>query len=247
MNTTKIIYGAVFCTAVLFAASCSQSAKEGHEGEAHQHESETDQESHGHDAESGESHHHDDEGEAATGESTIWTPSGQGTDVISSDFHFIAGGMEDIIPEVVAGPKGENLLALTANGKEVAFVFHKTYGNVGMAVSLNRTSFEGTIKLVHHARNNNDYEFVAINGNKMKLGRIVDGEETIFDESDFSGGDWITVRASAAGEHYKGYIGNKMVTHGHGDETEEGYVGIMTEGTGKIHIKSIEVSPLEAE
>ena len=194
-------------------------------------------------------HLHGDEGGAATGESTIWTPSGQGTDVISSDFHFIAGAMEDINPEVVAGSKGENLLALTVNGKEVAFVFHKTYGNVGLAVSLSRIGFEGTIKLVHHARNNNDYEFIAINGNKMKLGRIVDGKETIFDESDFSGGneDWITVRASAVGEHYKGYIGNKMATHGHGDEMKEGYVGIMTEGTGKIQIKSIEVSPLEAE
>ena len=93
-NFNEIFYAAVFFTAVLFI-SCSQAGKEGKHQESETHQHESDEHEHG----SGDSHHHDDAGEAATGESTIWTPSGQGTDVISSDFHFIAGGMEDINPE----------------------------------------------------------------------------------------------------------------------------------------------------
>ena len=249
-KTLKIIYSLILVTAVLLIASCSPQGKEQqHEDtEGQQHASEA-TEDHEHGVESEEGHHHDEDMSGSSSEETVWRPSGQGTEAISAAFHFIVGGMDDISPEVVVGPQGENVLVLTTNGNQVAFVFHQTYGNVGVAASLNRSNFKGTIKVVHHARNTDNYEFVAINGNKMKLGRVEEGKENIFDESDFSteNENWIAVRASAAGEHYKGYIGGESVTHGHEDEMKEGYVGIMTEGTGKIQIKSIEVSPLESE
>ena len=55
------------------------------------------------------------------------------------------------------------------------------------------------------------------------------------------------LKVSAAGSHYKGYIGDKNITHGHGDMMEEGFVGLMLEGTGKIQVKSLEVVMLDEE
>ena len=185
----------------------------------------------------------------STEETTIWTPSGEGRELISSDFHFIAGNADQISPEVLS-EEGADLLRLTAkDAKQAAFVFHNSMGNVGIAVTLKRSNFEGNLKIIHHAQDGNTYEFVSINGNDMSLGRYVGGEEDVFDRNKFDTDQngWMTIRVSAAGTHFKGYLGDKNITHGHGDELESGYVGIMLEGTGSVSIKSIEVTPLEAE
>ncbi|MEQ8906186.1 hypothetical protein [Ekhidna sp.] len=251
------IYSAILFMLMLGVAACSGGKKSEEEESGHDHSEMTESEDgHDHGEESSDDHgeasgghDHGSHGEASMdeGEGKTWTPSGNGEELIRSDFHFIAGAMENIAPEVTEAAS-DNVLKLTANGTPVAFVFHQSYGNIGMAVSLNASSFQGTYKLIHHASNADNHEFVAVNGNNMKLGRIVQGDEMVFDESEFeSDEDWINLRVSAAGTHYKGYIGNKTVTHGHGDKMKNGYVGIMLDGTGKILIKSIETVPLEDE
>ncbi len=181
--------------------------------------------------------------------SKVWSPSGNGIELIKSDFHFITGTTDNINPVVIQGENGGNILELTASGIPAAFVFHNQYGNVGIGVSIKRGDFKGTLKVVHHAKNTSNYEFVAINGNKMKLGRVVNDKEKILDESEFEAdaGEWTLLKVSAAGTHYKGYIGDKTITHGHDDEMTDGFVGLMLEGTGQIQVKSIEVFELEAE
>jgi len=181
-------------------------------------------------------------------ESTVWKPSGEGVELIGRDFHFIAGNVDQLNP-VVMSEGGENVLQLTTSGDQAAFVFHNKMGNVGIAITLKQDGYEGTLKIIHHAQNTDTYEFVSIKGNSMSQGRIVNGIEKVFDTKSFDStpGDWMTIRVSAAGTHYKGYLGDKNITHGHGDELDAGYIGIMTEGSGKVAIKSIEVTPLEAE
>jgi len=196
---------------------------------------------------SGDHEHH-----AATAlsaeETTIWKPSGEGADLIGRDFHFISGSATQISP-VVMSEDGQNVLQLTTSEEQAAFVFHNKMGNVGIAVTLQRGDYKGTIKIIHHAQNAQTYEYVSINNDTMTQGRVIDGVEEVFDTKNFDkeNEDWITIRVSAAGTHFKGYLGDKNITHGHGDEMEAGYVGIMTEGVGKLTIKSIEVTPLEAE
>ncbi|PZX51573.1 hypothetical protein LV84_03730 [Algoriphagus ratkowskyi] len=192
---------------------------------------------------------HGGQGEStvSSGEMNNWTPGNDGVKSIQSDFHFIAGAIENINPEVLS-EGSQNVMKLTSDGTPTAFVFHTSYGNVGMAAMLNLKGFNGTVKLIHHAQNTSNYEFVAINSDKMKLGRVVDGKEEIFDEKTYeSADDWTNLRVSAAGTHFKGYIGNKTITHGHGDMMKDGYVGIMLEGKGMLQIKYVELTPMENE
>lgn len=248
------IYAGILMAAIVSITACSK-GKKSEEAASDEHEhSEMLEEGHHNEAEAhehkgGEDHHGGhDQMAMETGDNKTWTPSGNGADLIKSDFHFITGSAENIKPEVKE-VDGNQVLELTADGTPAAFVFHNQYGNVGMIATLKKLDFKGTIRLIHHANDLSNYEFVSINGNNMKLGRVVNGTEKTFDESTFDAGvdDWMTLKVTAAGTHYKGYIGDKTITHGHGDKMDKGFVGIMLNGTGKIQIKSIEIAVLEDE
>ncbi len=80
----------------------------------------------------------------------------------------------------------------------------------------------------------------------MELGRIMDGNKKVLDTKDYQldASQWNTLRFSAAGEHFKGYLNDEMITHGHDEEMEPGFAGIMVNGTGTIFIKSISILEL---
>ncbi|MCO6359193.1 hypothetical protein [Roseivirga pacifica] len=248
---TTIVYTVLFLAGILSLSSCngkkktdSSSMPEHEEASAH-HQPENETAQHAHGEEMG-GHAHGEEA-PDNGGSSIWTPSGDAVALLASDFHYITGATQNIAPKMVE-TEGVSTLELTADGTPTAFVFHKTYGNIGMIAAVDPSNFNGTLKLIHHAKSTENYEFVSINGNHLKLGRIVNGKETIFDEGDFeSTSGWINLRASAAGTHFKGYLNDKMVTHGHGDKMPNGFVGIMLEGTGKLMLRSIEIAQLEDE
>jgi hypothetical protein len=182
-----------------------------------------------------------------TGGNKTWTPDGNGPELIKEDFHFMTGSIENINPEVKKVEESP-VLELTADGTPTAFVFHNQYGNVGMIATLQNVDFKGTIKLIHHAKDMANYEFVAASENNMKLGRVVNGNEKVFDESKFDvPTGWMPLKVTAAGTHYKGYIGDKAITHGHSDKMDDGFIGLMLDGKGTIQVKSIEVAVLEDE
>lgn len=172
-----------------------------------------------------------------------WTFSDSDDDIFSKSFHFVMGSADDL----EATTSGSSV-TLNANGNPTAFVFHNKMRNVGGEVFYMLHGFEGDIKLVHHFDDAENYEFVSVNGDQMKLGRIVNGEEEIFDEKSFElASNWTQLRVSAAGSHFKGYIGNETITHGHGDELDAGYVGLMIDGTGSLMVKDFNATVLEDE
>jgi hypothetical protein len=238
INIKITLYTGIILAASVTLSSCTQNKKSENESEEGDHTEMMDE---GHD---NGSH---DERAMKMGENKTWTPSGNGSDLINSDFHFIAGGPENIKPEVKQ-VNGSAVLELNADGTPAAFVFHNQYGNIGMIATLKIIDFKGTIRLIHHAKDLSKYEFVSVNGSNMTLGRMINGTEKVFDESKFeASSDWMSLKVTAAGTHYKGYIGDKNITHGHGDKMEKGFVGIMLNGKGKVQIKSVEIAILEDE
>ena len=47
------------------------------------------------------------------------------------------------------------------------------------------------------------------------------------------------------GSHFRGYINNKLILHGHGDEPEPGSIGILFSGKGNVSIRMIDAVVLE--
>ena len=255
----KVFKAGIILTVTMAFVACSETAKDiGAESEEHEHSehehndmetTDTHDDGHSHEhGEEAEDGHHDEMSSEASGEGMLWNPSGDAGELLNSDFHFIAGNAENLESVTKESANGESILSLTANGDPTAFVFHKQYGNVGIIATIDRQDFNGTLKLLHHAKDAMNYEFVSINGSIMKLGRVVDGTEKVFDEGQFTPTEgWLELKLTAAGTHFKGYANNKMITHGHGNKMDDGFVGLMFEGNGTVDLKSIEVALLEDE
>jgi len=256
-NLKTTLYGGFFLVAAVAFTSCTQNKNSDNESKEvdstemmeKNHHEEGEAPEHGEVSGEERAHEHGshDEMIMEMGGNKTWIPSGSGAELIQSDFHFISGSAENIKPEVKL-VNGSAVLELNADGTPVAFVFHNQYDNIGMIAALKKLDFLGTISVIHHAKDLSNYEFVSIDGSNMKLGRVVNGKEEVFDESEFAANsDWMSLKVTAAGTHYKGYMDDKNITHGHGDKMEKGFVGIMLEGKGKVQIKSIEIAVLENE
>lgn len=241
MKTSKsFVYVLLSSILIIFWGACTQSQKADDE-ESKEH-SEESGEDHDHDMESSSMEDHAETG--GDGDSYTWVFAPEDEDPFAKSSHFVVGSKEDLNATVTGSS-----ITLKPASTPAAFVFHQKFENVGGQVEYMLHDFKGDLKFIYHFTDEENYEFVWLNGNNMKLGRIVDGEEKIFDESEFEfdPNEWTTLKFSAAGTHFKGYIGGSTITHGHGDEMAPGYVGIWIDGAGTLMIRSLEVVILEEE
>ena len=142
----------------------------------------------------------------------------------------------------------EDVMMMSPKGERASCMFKNKQGNVGVTATIKLDGNEGAIKLMHHSTGKDNYEFVALEGNMMKLGRVENGEEKILDSKEVEvPSDWFTLTVTAAGSHFKGYLNDKMITHGHADEMEAGFVGLSASGNRMLSVKKVEATPLEAE
>jgi hypothetical protein len=227
---------------MVFAMSCggsSTSEMEHDEGENHDME----EMEHG-DSEHNEGDEHDMEGmdhgdgQMTMGEGFIWMPTNEAMSMMESK--------TDNIKLAISGE--EDVLMFEPAGQRASCMFKNKQGNVGVTATIKFEDAAASVKLLHHSSDKDNYEFVAIEGGVMNLGRVENGEEKIFDSKAVDvPQEWFTLTVTAAGTHYKGYLNDKMITHGHGDMMEPGLLGIVVSGDGAVSVKKVEATPLEAE
>lgn len=121
-----------------------------------------------------------------------------------------------------------------------------------MSAELDLAGFTGQTALVHHVRDAQNYDFLAVEkgatGSTVRQGRVRGGVVETFDEkvlgsSAFDGGA-VTLRAVAYGTHFRGYAGGELVTHGHGDAAPAGRAGLLLDGTGPLRLLRLEAVPV---
>ncbi len=142
----------------------------------------------------------------------------------------------------------DNVMIFFPKGEKALCMFTNKQGSVGVTATIKLEGNDGEVKLIHHSIDKDNYEFVALKGNTMNLGRVVKGEEKILDSKEVEvPTDWFTLTVTAAGTHFKGYLNDKMITHGHADEMATGYVGMSASGNSMLSVKKVEATPLEVE
>ncbi len=174
--------------------------------------------------------------------SWVWRPA-QGADtVLTNQFTWLENDVSHVAPDIVSDAAKGPVLGLHPNGTPVLFVGGNAVGGIQADVHLNLNAFVGTVMLVHHVQDAQTFDFLSINGSVVKLGRLENGEGTVFEEhplGDTAG--WLELRVYGGDGHFRGYVNGELMTHGHARNLEPGPFGLRIDGTGTVLIERMQV------
>ena len=239
LSTMKIIVLILFLTGTISSCSTKSSKQEaaeqtekGEEAKGHEHDS----------IDVKRSPHDEASGNEAGSASLMWMPSEQ---PFSGQLKLVEGDSKKLSLATSSDSDGSKSLSLSLSGERVLLLFDDKFENVGSNLQFKTDGFQGQLAIVHHYIDTSNYDYLSLTNSSMQLGRMERGKDNVLDKKDNTmPNDWSTIRLSAAGEHYKGYLNDKLINHGHAEAMKAGRVGILMEGKGKIMLKMAEVVKL---
>jgi uncharacterized membrane protein len=177
--------------------------------------------------------------------SWYWNPNEGDEDVLMNEFHWFTGNFDSVeVAMIKIRPNNQDLKLKVKNEELFVSRGHK-FKSVQADLYVNLNDFKGIIKLVHHIENKLNYDFVSLEARKMQLGRLSAGKIKIMDEKSVAFKDWIKLSVVGDGTHFRGYIDDKLYTHGHAPELKPGSVGLIIKGTGALLFNKIEAISLK--
>ncbi|SHK04668.1 DUF2231 domain-containing protein [Rhodothermus profundi] len=168
-----------------------------------------------------------------------WMPGPGAEQVLADSFTVHAGSLAELSLE--AGP---DELRLTLADQTLLFTGPGTLSGTEITVRLHRDSLQGIVRLVYHLQDANNYDFLEIGPARIRQGRLVAGQERLFDEAPLPETGWLEVRAIAYGTHFRGYVNGQMRVHGHGSAARPGPAGLYLRGSGTIRLRTLTVQPV---
>lgn len=170
-----------------------------------------------------------------------------GSNVVSElieNFHWVSGSVNELSPSAFEA-NNNYLLQLKAPEDANTFVSHGNYQNIQIDIYLNMDEMDGEIQIIHHFQDQSNYDFVSIDSDGIVIqGRYNQSEKTVFEESSINQSGMLFVRVVSDGTHFRGYINQEMVVHGHGNAPDSGAVGLQLRGNGSVLIDQIELTQL---
>jgi uncharacterized membrane protein len=154
------------------------------------------------------------------------------------------GGLNTSIQD---GGEYGDVLALTTTGDPTILTFDFPMQTVQMDARLNLDGFTGSIMFVHHVVDAENYNFVSVSHEEMKIGRSENGDMYLLESKPFSPNGWNSYRVVADQTHFRAYADQLLVTHGHGDDPGSGWVGIRLNGTGTVLLDFVQTVSLRGE
>ncbi len=170
-----------------------------------------------------------------------WQPGIGAGQVLAEDFRFALGSFNDLSVEAAVA---DSALGVQLQRGPVLFTAGAQIASVQAEATLNAAQFDGTIRLVHHVQDAQNYDFLELTDGQLHQGRLQGGTRTIFAEQALDTTAWITLRAVSDGTHFRGYAGGKMLTHGHGDAPDPGPVGLYLDGSGTVLLRLLAATSL---
>ncbi len=164
--------------------------------------------------------------------------------ILSQKFKWIEGSLEEINPMYESSDSVIMFHLDEEKPLTAGFVYDNKIKSVQMTVKINLDNFNGELELIHNLIDRNNYDLLGLKKNEIYLARKSNGELEYFKKDKFKGNDWLEIKVVSEGTHFRGYINNKLYTHGHGSSPQPGSAGIKFSGTGIISIKSINVESL---
>ena len=160
--------------------------------------------------------------------------------ILSEKFKWIEGSLEGLSP--MFDPNKSVLMFHKV--PESIFVYENKLKGVQVTAKINIDDFNGQLELIHHFIDKNNYDFLGLKDGEISLSRKSKGQIKTFEKDKFQSNGWLEIKDVSEGTHFRGYVNNKMVVHGHGNKPEPGSVGIRIYGDGSIYLSSVEVQTL---
>ena len=169
--------------------------------------------------------------------SWLWDTKQNESNQVFTLFQFIEGKSEYLIKNVKE-------VGLFSINKPVTFIRDEAVENVQIDVSLNLSEFEGTVSILHHFHSLNQYDYLKISNTEMILGRLLDGKKEVMDTKTVLSNKWNSYQVVGSGRHFKGYLNDNLIVHGHASALDAGSVGLRMNGIGVLGIGRIETTPI---
>lgn len=185
-----------------------------------------------------------DEFEVAGDGSWAWAAKAGADAVLRQEFSWLAGSSDLAEMVIQVEHHGEHVVALRVAGERVLLVAGEAVRDMQLEVEVNLDGLDGRIGLVHHVQDVDNYDYLAADSTSVSLGRVTAGKVLPGDPADMRVSGWRSLRAVGQGTHFRGYIDDRMVVHGHGDAPEAGRAGLLVEGTGVLLLRSVRLSRL---
>ena len=178
--------------------------------------------------------------------SWAWRPVQGAVTILEEQFTWYEGTSADISPEIVPNPEKTSALAFNLTGSPVMFTGGNVMDGMQADVTMNITEFTGSVMLVYHVQDAGNYDYIELDSDIQKLGRMENGTEQVLGEGEVPSTDgWITVRVFGGGGHFRGYVDEEQYSHGHADDLPPGQFGFRFNGTGTVLIESIQVQAVQ--
>jgi len=155
-----------------------------------------------------------------------------------------SGNIHRVLTTVIRDDKNEPGLSFNLQNSETWFTFPEKFDNVSVEVSLNPNHFKGRVFITHHFADTLNFDFLLIENGKMSLGRLEKGQLKIMDTKPIHLRGWNTLKVVGTKGHFRGFLNDKLIVHGHGRDLPPGQVGVFLKGTGEVFLKKIVVKPL---
>ncbi|MFH5886003.1 DUF2231 domain-containing protein [Halalkalibaculum sp. DA3122] len=173
-----------------------------------------------------------------------WEIGPNGVSTLLSRFRWLEGSASELQP-TVANNGSNHLLQISLDSTSNFFVGKSSFQNVQVDYYLDLSDFEGSVSLVNHVQDVQNYDFVTLSSDgTISQGRVNNGNREVFAEESYSASGILFIRTVGNGTHFRGYINKEMVVHGHGDAPEAGSVGLKLNGNGTILIDRLTLTQL---
>lgn len=118
------------------------------------------------------------------------------------------------------------------------------YGDLQMEVKVEPLDFHGAIALVHHYLPQKGFHYfqVSTKGEATLGYRDAKGNHTLAVKS-FSVTPSMMLTLTVAGRHLKGYKDGALAVHAHKNPGEKGQAGLWFQGSGKLKLKELKITP----
>lgn len=173
-----------------------------------------------------------------------WDINEKAVSALNEQFQWLSGSAEAANAKAIETENG-HALSFSGDDLNVFIAGQNSYKSEQVDYHVDMSSFEGTVLFVTHVKNVNNYDFVSIaSDGTIQQGRINGVEQTVFEEGTTDTSAPLFVRVVGDGTHFRGYVNEEMIVHGHGDAPQPGRVGLKLEGSGKVLLRKMSVTPL---